>query len=139
MLSSMRPFSGSKLRSTTRKARSERGSAARSKARRLLLALLTVGAALGSVGCVSHDPPGVRSVAQRQLKCAPDDVYAVINRTTPRVQEWIVGCEFYYTRVLCSANGCQVPTPKPPCFGDQECFEEDPMTLEWTLPRTASR
>src|SRR5262245_16068338 len=130
MLPSMRSFSGSKVRSNAR---------AKARSGRLLLALLSVGVSLGSVCCVSHDPPGVRSVAQRQLKCAPDDVYAVINRTTPRVQEWIVGCEFYYTRVLCSANGCQVPSPKPPCFGDQECFEEDPMTLEWTLPRTASR
>lgn len=92
-----------------------------------------------SVGCASHEPLGVRSIAQRQLKCAPDDVYAVVNRETPQVREWIVGCEFYYTRVLCGADGCNVASPKPPCFGDKACFEEDPITLEWTLPRTASR
>lgn len=107
-----------------------------------VLALATVAVTLGSVmlgsgGCASHEPLGVRSVAQRQLKCASDDIYAVVNRTTPRVREWIVGCEFYYTRVLCSADGCHVPSPKPACFGDDECFKEDPVTLEWTLPPSA--
>lgn len=103
------------------------------------LGSLTLVTAIACVGCASHEPLGVRSIAQRQLKCAPDDVYAVVNRETPRVREWIVGCEFYYTRVLCAADGCSVATPRPPCFGDEACFEEDPMTLEWTLPRTASR
>lgn len=104
-----------------------------------LVLALGMGATLASVSCASHEPLGVRSVAQRQLRCAPDDIYAVVNRTTPRVQEWIVGCEFYYTRVLCTADGCRVPTPKPPCFGDLECFQEDPVTLEWTLPHVAAR
>ena len=104
-----------------------------------ILAVAVGGATAGSAGCASSEPIGVRNVAQHQLKCASDDIYAVVNRTTPRVREWIVGCEFYYTRVLCSAEGCRVPTPKPPCFGDHECFEEDPVTLDWTLPRTAAR
>ena len=103
-----------------------------------VLALVSL-CATGSLGCASREPVGVRSVAQRQLKCAADDIYAVVNRTTPRVQEWLDGCEFYYTRVLCSSEGCRVPTPKPPCFGENECFKEDPTTLEWTLPHVASR
>lgn len=103
------------------------------------LALGTGLTLLGTASCASNEPVAVRSIAQRQLRCAADDLYAVVNRTTPRVEEWIVGCEFYYTRVLCSAEGCRVPSPKPPCFGDMECFEEDPTTLEWTLPRVASR
>lgn len=92
---------------------------------------------IGGSGCAGHEPLGVRSVALRQLKCPADDVYAVVNRTTPKVREWIVGCEFYYTRVLCSDEGCAPARPKPPCFGDLECFDEDPITLEWTIPRTA--
>ena len=104
-----------------------------------LFASLAVATTIGGVGCASHEPLGVRSIAQRQLKCASEDIYAVVNRETPVVREWNVGCEFYYTRVLCAADGCNVASPKPPCFGDEACFEEDPMTLEWTLPRTASR
>lgn len=104
-----------------------------------MLALAAVGVVAGTISCTSHAPVGVRSVAQRQLRCAPDDIYAVVNRTTPRVQEWIVGCEFYYTRVLCSSEGCRVPSPKPPCFGADDCFSEDPVTLEWTLPQVALR
>lgn len=105
----------------------------------LILVLAGVAVSIGNVSCASHAPSGVKSVAQRQLRCSADDIYAVVNRTTPRVQEWIVGCEFYYTRVLCSSEGCRIPTPKPPCFGESECFEEDPTTLEWTLPHLASR
>jgi hypothetical protein len=26
---------------------------------------------------------------------------------------------------------------KPPCIGDMPCFEEDPVTLEWRLPKSA--
>jgi hypothetical protein len=66
-------------------------------------------------------------------------VYTVVNRTTAKVREWIVGCEFYYARVHCSERGCAPAPPKPPCFGDLECFDEHPVTLEWTVPRTAMR
>jgi len=79
----------------------------------------------------------VKSVAVKQLNCPADEVYAVINRTTPEVREWIVGCEFYYTRVHCGRAGCEPARPKPPCIGNLECFEEDPLTLEWTLASAA--
>jgi hypothetical protein len=95
--------------------------------------------AFGLIGCASHEPLGVRNVAIQDLRCAPDDVYAVLNRTTPKVREWIVGCEFYYRRVLCSDAGCAPAGPKPPCLGELQCFDEDPVTLEWTMPRTAMR
>ena len=92
-----------------------------------------------AVACASQEPMTVKSVAVKQLRCAPDDVYAIVNRTTPEVREWIVGCEFYYARVHCSKAGCQPAPPKPPCIGELTCFEEDPVTLKWELPRSARR
>ncbi len=91
------------------------------------------------LGCAAHEPLAVRNVAIRKLNCSPDDVYTVVNRTTSKVREWIVGCDFYYTRVLCSEDGCAPAKPRPPCIGELECFDEDPVTLQWTLPRTALR
>ena len=86
---------------------------------------------------MGHEPAAVRSVALQQLRCAPEDVYTVVNRTTAKVREWVVGCDFYYARVLCSEAGCVRARPRPACLSEVECFTEDPMTLEWTLPRTA--
>ena len=104
---------------------------------------VTIGLSIGGwaalSGCASREPAAVRSVAIEQLRCPPDEVYTVVNRTTPKVREWVVGCEFYYARVHCSARGCEPAPPKPPCFGELECFDEDPVTLEWTVPRTAQR
>src|SRR5690606_31718037 len=87
--------------------------------------------------CVSHEPVAVGNVALQQLRCAPEDVYTVVNRTTPKVREWVVGCDFYYARVLCSEAGCQRAKPRPACVSDGECFVEDPVTVEWNLRRTA--
>jgi hypothetical protein len=57
----------------------------------------------------------------------------VLNRETPKVREYLVGCDFTYTKVHCSSSaGCVPAKPRPPCFGGG-CFEEDPITLEWTL------
>ena len=111
----------------------------RTKARVRTDCLALVGLAVFAIACASGEPLSVKSVAVRQLKCSPDDVYAVVNRTTPKVREWIVGCDFYYARVHCTSGGCEPARPKPPCIGELTCFEEDPVTLEWRLPRTAHR
>jgi hypothetical protein len=49
------------------------------------------------------------------------------------VDEWYVGCDFKYLRVHCRADGCAPAGPRPPCMGEGECVEEDPVTLEWRL------
>jgi hypothetical protein len=59
---------------------------------------------------------------------------ATLNRSTPMVREYLVGCDFMFTRVHCTEVGCYPAEVKPPCIGDKPCFEEDPMTLEWRLP-----
>lgn len=61
----------------------------------------------------------------------------MLNRTTPKVREYVVGCDFMYTRVHCTEQGCHPAEVKPPCIGDMPCFEEDPVTLEWRLPKGA--
>ena len=83
--------------------------------------------------CAGSEPRAVRHAAIQQLDCSPDDVYAIVNRTTTEVQEWYTGCDFKYLRVHCKKEGCAPAGPRPPCLGDGECFEEDPLTLEWRL------
>ena len=94
---------------------------------------------LSFVGCASQESVQARLAVADRLKCASGDFEAGLNRETPRVREWIVGCDFVYTRVHCTSSGCRPAPVKPPCIGDLPCFEEDPLTLEWSLPKTASR
>lgn len=53
------------------------------------------------------------------------------------VREYLVGCEFMYTRVHCTNAGCYPAEPEPPCMGDLPCFKENPVTLRWELDEVA--
>jgi hypothetical protein len=55
----------------------------------------------------------------------------MLNRETPKVREYLVGCDFMYTRVHCTDAACYPAKVKPPCFEGSPCFKEDPGTLEW--------
>jgi hypothetical protein len=89
--------------------------------------------ALGAVACAA-EPRSVVQIGSRNLKCPRSEVQTTLNRSTPVVREYLVGCDFMFTRVHCSDKGCHPAAVKPPCIGDMPCFEEDPITLEWRLP-----
>jgi hypothetical protein len=93
--------------------------------------------ALGPSACASSEPAAVLQVGSRNLKCPRDEVQTTLNRTTPKVREYLVGCDFMYTRVHCTDSECHPAEVKPPCIGDMPCFEEDPVTLQWRLPADA--
>lgn len=84
--------------------------------------------------CASSAPDAVLQVGSRSLRCPHGDVSIALNRSTPEVNEYLVGCDFMYTRVHCRDAGCRPAEVKPPCIGEGPCFEEDPITLEWRLP-----
>jgi hypothetical protein len=96
-----------------------------------VFAILAGGASL--CACAGSEPRAVRHAAIRQLGCSPDDVYAFVNRRTSKVDEWYAGCDFKYLRVHCGSEGGAGAGPRPPCLGEGECFEEDPLTFEWRL------
>jgi hypothetical protein len=82
------------------------------------------------VGCAS-EPRGPLTVAAKNLKCQRSELHAELGRTTPKVQEYYVACDFMYTRVHCSKErGCYTAPLQPPCVNGS-CFKEDPVTLEW--------
>jgi hypothetical protein len=83
-----------------------------------------------ALGCASSEP-GVLQAGSRNLKCQRGEVEMALNRETAKVREYLVGCEFMYTRVHCTDAGCYPAKIKPPCIGDVPCFKEDPVTLEW--------
>jgi hypothetical protein len=91
----------------------------------------------GASACASAEPEGVLRVGSRNLRCPKSDLATALNRTTPKVHEYVVACDFMYTRVHCTEKGCYPAEVKPPCIGDGPCFEEDPVTLRWRLPREA--
>ena len=86
-------------------------------------------------GCAASEPAAVVNVGSRNLRCPRSEVSTSLNRTTPVVREYLVGCDFMYTRVHCTDRGCYPAEVKPPCIGDAPCFEEDPVTLRWRLER----
>lgn len=104
----------------------------------LPIVLVFLSLALGPSACASSEPAGVLQVGSRNLKCQRSEVATTLNRTTPKVREYLVGCDFMYTRVQCTDSECHPAQVKPPCIGDLPCFEEDPVTLEWRLPRGAT-
>jgi hypothetical protein len=93
--------------------------------------------ALGATGCASAAPEGVMQVGSRNIKCPESEYETALNRTTPQVREYVVGCDFMYTRVHCTTKGCYPAEAKPPCLPNGPCFEEDPVTLRWRLPKEA--
>lgn len=96
---------------------------------------------IGVGGCAaSTEEVQVLQVGSQNLRCPRSELATTLNRTTPKVREYLVGCDFMYSRVHCTDRGCSLAEVKPPCIGDMPCFEEDPVTLRWRLPpKVASR
>ena len=91
-------------------------------------------ATLAVAACATHEPTAVVQVASQRLTCPNDGTHVGLNRETPRVREWIVGCNFTYTRVHCTDTECHLALARPACLDNgRTCFEEDPVTLEWVL------
>jgi hypothetical protein len=86
-----------------------------------------------AAGCASTPPAKVLAVGTQNLKCPRTDVETMLNRETPEVREYYVGCNFMYTRVHCTDTTCYVAKLRPPCIDGKHCFEEDPVTLDWVL------
>jgi len=102
-------------------------------------AILAVGAALTACSW-GAEPPGVMTMGARNLRCQRSEVETALHRESARVREYYVGCDFMFTRVLCSkAEGdCHPARPQPPCFAGG-CFKEDPVTFEWELDESLAR
>lgn len=105
-------------------------------ARALLWGTLVLSALFG---CASAEEPEVVDAAARRLKCARSEIETRLNRETPVVREYLVGCEFMFTRVHCTADGCYPAEAEPPCMGDLPCFEQNPLTLRWELDGQVAR
>jgi hypothetical protein len=86
-----------------------------------------------TAACASAPPPNVLAVGTQNLKCPRGEVETMLNRETPKVREYYVGCNFMYTRVHCTDESCYVAKLRPPCINGTHCFEEDPVTLDWVL------
>jgi hypothetical protein len=89
--------------------------------------------AAATVACASSDEPKVLAAADRRLKCERTEIETELNRETPVVREYLVGCNFMYTRVHCTKEGCYPAETEPPCIGELPCFKENPLTLRWEL------
>jgi hypothetical protein len=101
-----------------------------------LVRLVSAGVLLAgawTAGACASAPDSVRDIAGRKLHCARDDIEVSLNRETRRVREYAAGCNFMYTLVHCTDQGCQPAETEPPCIGNLPCFEEDPETLTWHL------
>lgn len=97
----------------------------------LVLSLLSLPSLMA---CANPEATQASLVAANRLRCEPDDMAAGIERSTPVVREWIVGCDFTYTRVHCTNQGCTQAPVVPPCVsGDVPCMVEDPVTLKWVM------
>jgi len=90
-------------------------------------------------GCANEESVQAKAVVGDGFKCPPGELEAGLNRETPKVREWIVGCNFIYARIHCRDGRCYRAPPEPPCMGDLPCFKEDPVTLEWDIEKTAKR
>jgi hypothetical protein len=87
--------------------------------------------------CASSEEPQVLAAADRRLKCARTEIETELHRETAVVREYLVGCEFMYTRVHCTNAGCYPAEAEPPCIGEVPCFKENPVTLRWELDEVA--
>jgi hypothetical protein len=90
-------------------------------------------------GCAGTEQATVLQVGAQNLKCPRSELETTLSRTTPKVREYLVGCDFMFSRVHCTDRGCRLADVKPPCIGDMPCFEEDPITLKWRLPDKVAR
>jgi hypothetical protein len=102
---------------------------------RSLFAISLVASCLAA--CARDAPLAAVNAGMHNLKCPRSDIETSLVRQTPKVREYVVACDFMYTRVHCSDHGCQPAPLQPPCTGDL-CFEEDPVTLQWK-PKTVDR
>jgi hypothetical protein len=84
-------------------------------------------------GCAGGAPAAAIEAGARSLHCQGQELESALNRETSQVREYVVGCNFTYTRVQCRDGRCYTAAVEPPCLGMKECFEEDPVTLEWKL------
>jgi hypothetical protein len=95
--------------------------------------ILLAAPTLFACACANPEAHRANMVAAERLRCDPAEMAAGVERETPVVREWVVGCNFTYTRVHCSGERCYQAPPTPPCMGDLACFVEDPVTLQWVL------
>ena len=86
------------------------------------------------------EPPGVMTVGARNLRCQRSEVETALHRESTQVREYYVGCDFMFTRVLCTKDEaqCHPARPQPPCFAGG-CFKENPVTFEWELDESLAR
>jgi hypothetical protein len=91
-------------------------------------------------GCSAGEPPAVVTVGARNLRCLRSEVETALQRESAQVREYYVGCDFMYTRVLCSKDKleCHPAKPQPPCFTGG-CFKENSLTFEWELDESMAR
>jgi len=96
---------------------------------------VTVLAGCGAV----REPGAIVSIGSRNLRCPRSDLETALHRESSRTEEYYVGCDFMYTRVLCDKRtaACHPAKPQPPCFGGG-CFRENPITFEWELDDTVA-
>jgi hypothetical protein len=97
------------------------------------LGVLLVAVSLVAMSCAST-PDAVLETGGMNLNCPRQELEVALDRETPVVREYAVACNFMYTRVHCTKEGCRSAPLEPPCVGNLPCFEEDPVTLEWRLP-----
>ena len=104
------------------------------------LAALGVVSVTVLVGCgAAREPNAIMSIGSRNLRCPQSDLETALQRESTETQEYYVGCDFMYTRVLCDKRTatCHPAKPQPPCFGGG-CFKENPVTFEWELDDTVA-
>ena len=87
--------------------------------------LATVAACAAVTACSwGAEPPGVMAMGARNLRCQRSEVETALHRESERVREYYVGCDFMYTRVLCSkADGdCHPAKPQPPSTWSRRAY-----------------
>jgi len=91
-------------------------------------------------GCgAASEPNAIMRIGSRNLRCPQSDLETALHRESSQTEEYYVGCDFMYTRVLCDKRSaaCHPAKPQPPCFGGG-CFKENPVTFEWELDDTVA-
>jgi hypothetical protein len=110
------------------------------KPRLRTIVALGVLAVTGLAGCgAAREPNAILNIGSRNLRCPQSDLETALQRQSSETEEYYVGCDFMYTRVLCDKRSaaCHPAKPQPPCFGGG-CFKENPITFEWELDDTVA-